>query len=84
MKVHFLLEFLMMISRTLPWLNIELSDKGKEKTLSINRRLWYYKALEALLLPNFLYVVHQQDRLLSCQLRPKFPPFAEGIRLTEP
>ena len=31
-----------------------------------------------------IYVVHKQERLLSCQLRPTFPPIVEGMRLTEP
>ena len=30
-----------------------------------------------------LYVVHQQDRLLSCQLRPTFPQVVEEMWLTE-
>ena len=29
-------------------------------------------------------VMHQQDRLLSCQLRPTFPPIVERMQLTEP
>ena len=29
-------------------------------------------------------IVHQQDRLLSYQLCPTFPPVVEGMRLTEP
>ena len=31
-----------------------------------------------------IYVVHQQDHLLSCQLHPTFPQIVEGMQLTEP
>ena len=30
-----------------------------------------------------IYVMHQQDCLLSCQLHPTFPPVVEGMWLTE-
>ena len=30
-----------------------------------------------------IYVMHQQDCLLSCQLCPTFPPVVEGMRLME-
>ena len=37
---------------------------------------------------SFVYVMHQRDRLLSCQLcgadTPRFPPGGEGMHLMEP
>ena len=30
-----------------------------------------------------VFVMHQQDHLLSCQLHPIFPPVVEGMQLTE-
>ena len=49
---------------------IHVNNQIKIKYLNIN-------------LKNDACVMHQQDRLLSCQLRPTLPPVVEGMRLTE-